>query len=141
MGWPTTVYAAYDEVDAPLYIGVTGMWKTRFKAHRCTSPWWQTFDHVTLETLDGRTVGESREWERIHAERPFHNGPTLYPPRGFVAGSQPMSSERLDRQQVLAALKTPELCPACEIHAMVDPPRLRNEDLAAHHPECEFRVC
>lgn len=69
----TTLYRFYDGAGHLLYVGVTGMPESRFKAHGKSKPWWQNVTTARLEHFGSRREALTAEAVAIRDENPVHN--------------------------------------------------------------------
>jgi predicted GIY-YIG superfamily endonuclease len=71
----TAVYRFFDASGLLLYVGVTDQPTVRFAAHRASSAWWTSVDHVRTRVSwhATREEGELAERRAIEIERPEFN--------------------------------------------------------------------
>lgn len=70
---PTTLYRAYADDGALLYIGIAKNWGRRWAQHSERSPWFAAVARVELERHPTREAARHAEAAAVRAEHPRHN--------------------------------------------------------------------
>lgn len=67
------VYYCRNAAGAIVYIGYTGGWKERKKAHGYATEWWPEVERVTFSPWLNRRNAQVREGQAIRRHRPRYN--------------------------------------------------------------------
>jgi len=69
----TLLYKLFDEKGELLYVGITGDWETRRKAHKATKSWFNQIARVEFEQCAGAQAAAEREVIVIAQDAPVYN--------------------------------------------------------------------